>query len=238
MTQAPFSARVQCLNAADIFCDLSPAELGELARRAPVRQVEEKALIYTPDEPTEVMFFLNEGRVQLYQLGANGKTVTNAVLEAGMLFGEMALLGQTMNQHYAQAVSACVLCVMTTADVHRLLLSDVRISNRLVYSLGKRLLDTQRQLSMVTLKPVLNRVAWALLHLAEQAGGQEAGQKARAVGAPTLRTTHEVVASLVGATRETVTKILNEFEAQEWIRLGRGQIALVNAAALAALAEL
>jgi CRP-like cAMP-binding protein len=217
--------RIQCLSAADIFCDLAPHEIHELSSRAPVQYVEARATIYTPDQSPELMFFLNEGRVQLYQLSTEGKLLTTALVEAGTLFGEMALLGQSMNRHFAQAVTACMLCVMTVSDVRELLLSDVRISNRLVYSLGKRLLDTQRQLSMVTLKPVLNRVAWALLYLA----GSEMG--------PILYTTHETIASLIGATRETVTKILNEFQDDGLISLSRGQIMLIDNEALTGLAE-
>jgi CRP/FNR family transcriptional regulator, cyclic AMP receptor protein len=218
------SQRVQCLSAADIFCDLSADEMAVLARRAPVRHVEPKTLIYTPLQPTEVMFFLNEGRVQLYQLGTDGRMLTSGLIQSGTLFGEMTLLGQTLHGHYAHAVTACVLCVMTVSDVHDLLLSDVRISNRLVYSLGQRLLDTQRQLSVITFKPVLHRVAWALLHLA---GHDMQG----------VQTTHETIASMVGATRETVTKALNDMEKQKWITLARGQIRLVDPAALTALAD-
>jgi CRP-like cAMP-binding protein len=220
----PAKQRIQCLQAADIFCDLAPEEMQALSRRAPIRYVEAKGMIYSPDERAEVMFFLNEGRVQLYQLSLDGKTLTNALLEAGTLFGEMSLLGHTMNRHYAQALTDCVVCVMTVNDVRELLLADVRISNRLVYSLGKRLFDTQQQLSMITLKPVLNRVAWALLHLA----GNET---------TTLHTTHETIASMVGATRETATKILNEMQANGMVALGRAQIGLLDLEALALLAE-
>jgi CRP/FNR family transcriptional regulator, cyclic AMP receptor protein len=218
--------RVQCLSTAQIFCDLSPDEIAALSRRAPIRQVEPKTLIYTPEHPVERVFMVNEGRVQLYQLGTDGKRVTNALLDAGTLFGEMTLLGQSMNGHFAETVTACVLCVMTVADVRDLLLSDVRISNRFVYLLGKRLLDAQRQLSVVTLKPVPQRIAWALVYLTEESG------------TATLLVTHEVLASLVGTTRETVTKVLNDFQLRHLLNLGRGQIIVLDVQALIRFMEM
>jgi len=218
--------RVQCLSAAEIFCDLSVDEIHTLSRRAPIRRIEQKTLIYSPAHTTEMLFMLNEGRVMLYQLSTEGKMVTNAVLEAGSLFGEMALLGQSLNGHYAEAVTDCVVCAMTVIDVQQLLLSDVRISNRLVSLLGRRLLDTQQQLSVVTLKHVPNRVAWALLHLMGDADGYD------------LQVTHEILASIVAANRETVTKILNEFQAMGFITLGRGRISLIDTEKLRQIAEI
>jgi CRP/FNR family transcriptional regulator, cyclic AMP receptor protein len=217
--------RVQCLTTAQIFCDLSSEEIAALSSRAPIRHLEPKTLIYTPEHPIEMVFMVNEGRIHLYQLGTDGKRVTNALLESGTLFGEMMLLGQSMNGHFAETVTACVLCVMTVTDVRDLLLSDVRISNRLVYLLGKRLLDTQRQLSVVTLKPVPQRIAWTLVYLTDESGTQ------------TLPITHDVIASLVGATRETVTKVLNDFQSKYLITLGRGNINVLDAQTLVQLME-
>lgn len=218
--------RVQCLSTAQIFCDLSPEEITALSRRAPIRHVEPKTLIYTPENSTEMVFMVNEGRVHLYQLSTDGRRVTNALLDAGTLFGEMTLLGQSMNGHFAETVTACVLCTMTVTDVHDLLLSDVRISNRLVYLLGKRLLDAQRQLSVVTLKPVPQRIAWALVYLTEESGTE------------TLQVTHEVIASLVGTTRETVTKVLNDFQLRHLITLRRGQIVVLDVQTLIQFMEI
>lgn len=227
MVEQPFviPSRVQCLSATDIFCDLSTEEIHALSQRAPVRRVEPKTLIYTPHELTETLFMLNEGQIQLYDLSAEGKVVTNALLQPGTLFGEMRLLGQTLNGQFAQAVTNCVLCVMTVTDVQQLLLADLRISNRLVALLARRLLNTQRHLAVVTLKSVPNRVAWALLYLSEQSGKEE------------LHITHEMLASLVAANRETVTKILNEFRAKGWIALKRGRIQIVKDTELSIFAE-
>jgi CRP/FNR family transcriptional regulator, cyclic AMP receptor protein len=219
------SQRVQCLSTAQLFCDLSAQEIEALISRAPLQYMAPNTLIYTPEHPVEMVFMVNEGRVHLYQLGTDGKRVTTALLNTGTLFGEMMLLGQSMNGHFAETVTACVLCAMTVTDVRDLLLSDLRISNRLVYLLGKRLWDVQRQLSVVTLKPVPQRIAWALTYLTEESGKE------------TLQVTHEVIASLVGTTRETVTKVLNDFQSKHLITLGRGQIIVLDIEALIQLME-
>jgi CRP/FNR family transcriptional regulator, cyclic AMP receptor protein len=217
--------RVECLNAVDIFCDLSAEERADLGRRAPVRQFVAGSSIYAPQHGDDVMFMINEGQVQLYQLDKSGKMLTQAILEAGTLFGEMAALGQSMHANFAQALTPCTLCVMTTGDVHDLLLSDLRISNRLLQTVGKRLVDTQRQLSILTLKRVPSRLAWALRSLSRS------GNTSKIV------VTHAILASMIGANRETVTKLLNEFVDAGILKLYRGSILILNADALTALED-
>src|SRR5258708_17320563 len=111
------SKQVQCLNAIEIFCDLSTEEIAAITKKAPVRYVEPKTIIYFPEQPGEVLFMLSSGQIQLYQLAPDGSIITNAILTAGTLFGEMALLGQSLRDNYALAVTSCVLCTMTVHHV-------------------------------------------------------------------------------------------------------------------------
>ena len=217
------SKQVQCLNAIEIFCDLSTEEIAAITKKAPVRYVEPKTIIYFPEQPGEVLFMLSEGQIQLYQLAPDGRIITNAILTPGTLFGEMALLGQSLRDNYALAVTSCVLCTMTVTDVKNILLADIRISNRFLEALGKRLLEVQRHFSVLTFKLMPNRVAWALLHLSNN------GQN------PEIRCTHETLASMVGANRETVTKILNDFQAENLVRLHRARLTIVDVPGLTEL---
>src|SRR5258708_8444610 len=70
----------QCLNAIEIFCDLSTEEIAAITKKAPVRYVEPKTIIYFPEQPGEVLFMLSEGQIQLYQLAPDGRIITNAIL--------------------------------------------------------------------------------------------------------------------------------------------------------------
>ncbi|MFN8371576.1 MAG: Crp/Fnr family transcriptional regulator [Anaerolineae bacterium] len=212
-------SRFQCLSAVDIFRDLTHEEIIPFLNRAPVRQVEARTLLYSPDEPTQVLYMVNDGRVQTYQLAPDGRMITSAILEAGTLFGEMALLGQTLQGHFAESVTACTLCVMDIETVRTLLLSDTRITFRILETLGSRLIELQQHIAVLTHKHVPERVT-ALL--AQQA------KKSRHSPYYEALCTHESLANMVGANRETVTKILNELRAQQVIELHRGRIVILD----------
>lgn len=138
----------------------------------------------------------------------------------------MVLLGQHMYDNYAEAVDETLTCVMTQADVRRLLLSDLRIATRIAEILGKRLVQMERRLSDTAFKTVPQRIATTLTTLATD-------RPARA-GAQRIALTHEQLAALAGTSRETATKTLGEFAERGLIRLGRGKITILAVDRLAA----
>ncbi len=215
------------LREVDIFRDLTPAEIEALGQRAPMREIGAGTQIYAPDQPTEVLFILKSGRVRLYHLSVDGKALTTAILEAGTIFGEMALLGQELYGSYAEALTPCVLCLMSREDVQTLLLSDPRIAARIAEFLGRRLIDAERRLSDFAFKRLPERLAALLLEHASD-------RRAWLGRSPHLevRYTHSELAEMTGTYRETVTKILNEFQQSQLIRLHRGRIVVLDPAGL------
>lgn len=211
------------LKEVDIFCDLTQDDLTTLGNHAPMKRVDAETIFYTPDQSTEVLFILKEGRVRLYRLSADGKTLTTAILEAGTIFGEMALLGQGLHGSFAVAMTPCVLCLMSREDVKNLLLSDPRIAYRITETLGKRLVEAERRLSDFAFKRIPERIAAQLLHLA-----QEQRNWFSRTGKYEVRLTHEELAEMTGTYRETVTKILNELQEQNLVQLHRGKIVLLD----------
>jgi CRP/FNR family cyclic AMP-dependent transcriptional regulator len=220
--------RIECLNAVEIFRDLSITEIEALSQEAPIRKIPAGNVFFQPDATPDTLYMLSAGRVKLYKLSVEGKEIITGFLEPGVIFGEMGIMGQTLFENYAQAATDVSLCIMLQDDVQRLLLSDIRIANRIIRHLGQRLMDVEYQLSILALKRVPERVASALLRIA----GQVEVNKI-----PNLLTiTHEDLAKYVNAHRETVTKVLNLFQDEGYIRLHRGAIELLNPEQLQMLA--
>jgi CRP/FNR family transcriptional regulator, cyclic AMP receptor protein len=218
----------------DIFRDLEHAEVEELGKRAPMQRVPAGTVFFSPEQAAEVLFILKEGRVRLYHLSPDGKALTTAVLEQGTIFGEMAMLGQRLHQSYAEALSPCLLCLMSREDVKGMLLSDPRIAARIAEILGQRLISAEQRLSDFAFKNLPERLASLLLQLAQP----PKARLFRPAGGPLeVRYTHEALAEMAGTYRETATKILNEFRAYGLITLQRGCVVLLDEAGLRAVSE-
>jgi CRP/FNR family cyclic AMP-dependent transcriptional regulator len=212
-----------CISEVDIFRDLSPTEMDAIAAAAPMKTFAAGELLYSPHNRVETLFILKRGRVRIFRVSADGRVLTTAIITPGTIFGEMVLLGQHMYDNFAEALEGTVVCVMSTADVHRFLLSDPRIAARIAEILGKRLVEMERRLSDSVFKSVPQRVASTLLTLAGQY--RRYGLPSRG---PVVALTHEQVAALAGTSRETATKVLGDFAERGLIRLGRGRITLLD----------
>jgi CRP/FNR family cyclic AMP-dependent transcriptional regulator len=219
-----------CLSEVDIFCDLSPAEMEAIALAAPMRTYGAGEVLYSPHEPVEALFILKRGRVRVFRVSADGRTLTTAIITSGTIFGEMVLLGQRMYDNFAEALEEAVVCVMSRSDVQRFLLSDSRIAARITEILGARLAEMERRLSDAVFKSVAQRVAGTLATLA----GQQRRLKKLGHRPAQITLTHEQIAALAGTSRETATKVLGDFAERGLIRLAHGRITLLDPDRMAA----
>jgi CRP-like cAMP-binding protein len=217
------------LRDAEIFRDLTESEVDALGKKMPLKNVAARTVFYAPDKPTEVLFMIKKGRVRLFRLSADGKSITTAILEQGTFFGQLALLGQQLYGNFAEALTDCVICVVSRADARTYLIGDARIAYRVVETLGRRLLEIEQRLADAALKHVPARVASLLLQFAKKQ--IDARNNGGELSAETIEIicTHEELAQMLGIHRETITRTLKEFSRLNYIRLGRGRIALLNA---------
>ncbi|HEY0689124.1 MAG TPA: Crp/Fnr family transcriptional regulator, partial [Kribbella sp.] len=219
---------IWCMAEVDLFADLSATELEAMATAAPMKTYSAGELLFSPHQPIETLFILKKGRVRIFRVSTDGRALTTALVSPGTVFGEMVLLGQRMHDNFAEALDEVVVCVMSRTDVHRLLLSDPRISARISEILGRRVAELERRLTDTVFKNVSERIAGTLCLLA-------AGQQRRPLGRGVqIALTHEQIAALTGTSRETTTKVLGEYAERGLLRLGRGKVTILDPDAIAA----
>ena len=208
------------LSTMDIFQDLAPQEVDQLEHQVTMSTCDAGRVFYTPNEMGEALFLLKKGRVQLYRLSPEGKKLVVAVLESGMIFGEMSLIGQGMHNTFAEAIDECTLCVMSRPDVERLIHDKPQVALRFMEAMALRLKASERKLEDLAFKGIPARLAGLLLELAPTDGVEIIGF------------THQDLAERIGTYRETTTQVLNSFKENGWIEIGRKHIQLLNTEAL------
>ncbi len=213
-----------CLAESALFQDLSAAEMAAIGEQAPARTVASGQVVYAPQRPMPLLHIVKRGRVRLYRVGLDGRTVTTALAGPGSVFGEMRLLGLRMGGTWAEAMEATVLCLMSEHDVRSMLLSDPRVAARIAEQLGARVAELEDRLADMVHKTLDERVASALLRLT--------GGRAEAV-----RLTHEQLAQLVGTSRERATRALGDLAARDLVRPRRGRVLVRDPVRLAAHAD-
>jgi CRP/FNR family cyclic AMP-dependent transcriptional regulator len=214
------------LKMVDIFQDLTEQEIEEIDRATTMTTGRRGKIFYMPEDTSEVLFLLKEGRVQLYRISPDGKKLVIATVGPGSIFGEMALIGQGMHNTCAEAVEDCVLLVMSRGDVERLLVTKPKVALRIFEALGSRLRETESRLEEIAFKGIPARLASLLLHLADEQGGETISGM-----------THQDLGEQIGTYRETTTQTLNSFKAAGLIEIGRKRIEIRDREGLERIAE-
>jgi CRP-like cAMP-binding protein len=198
----------------DIFCDLEPEAMDAFEQQTEMRTCRRGQILYSQEDRAEVLFLLKRGRVQLYRLTPSGKRLELAVIEPGTFFGEMPFIGESLRHTFAEAAEDSLICVMSRADIEGLMRKRSEVALRMIEVLGRRLALCEARLEEMAYRRVPTRIAAVLLRLSQGQNGE------------VVSITHQELGDMIGALRESVTKILDEFQREELVELGRGRVIL------------
>lgn len=212
----------------ELFEGVEQKELDQLGKGSQPSVVTKRNYIFTPDEPSHAVYLLKKGRVRISRLSDTGKQFTLVILEPGAIFGESAIFGDEPRKYYAEALDDAYICAINKHEFEKIISRNPMVSLRLAQIVEQRLEEAQEQIENLVFYDVQTRLARLLLKLADLHG--ERIPSGVRIG---IRLTHEDMASLIGSTRETTSKILNEFKAAGHITVEKRQIILLDQKALA-----
>jgi CRP/FNR family cyclic AMP-dependent transcriptional regulator len=228
----PLKEEIRLLSMVDILGPLSDEELEDLAKRAPDTFLDEDDVLYTPKEGTERLFVLKKGKVQLYEVNAEGDEITLSVIEDGNVFGEMALTGQSLKGLYVRAVTPSTVVSLRREDVEELIRKKPEVGLRLVRDLAERLHASEARYADVVGKDVPARLATLILTLVDSEG---------VVSSDSYRIpthyTHDQLGSMIGCKRVAVTRAFRKLEEGGAVELAERRIVVKDMDALKESAE-
>ena len=189
----------------EIFDGLDDSDLADLDDRFSLASFRKGELIYSPYDRGDALFLLESGRVRLYRSAHDGRQLTLTMLDEGMAFGQISVLGEATHDAYAEAMVDSVLRVLRPSDLERAIGAHPRVALNLIRSLAERLRLAEDQIESLAFRTVPARLAGQLLTLMDRYGRvTSAGIRIDE------RFTHLQLAEMIGTSRETLTKVLNE----------------------------
>ena len=212
-----------------LFQDLPPAQIHALARIVRRERYPRGSIIVAQGDVGEVAFVILKGSVDIVVTAADGRQFQLAELGPADYFGEMALLDDDDRHRSAtaQASTDTELALIRRTDFLALLDKYPSISRRLLRSVSRRLRLANEKIAGLAFADVARRLAGALLDSAQR----------DPEGRLLVRATHEDLASMTGAARQTVTRVLNTWRRHGALATGREQLLLLDLDTLRAIAD-
>ncbi len=209
-----------------LFRGLDRSELAAFAAVTRERGYPRGSVIVFEDDPGDALFIVREGRVKVVLIGEDGREVILGILGVGDHFGELSLIdGQPRSAHVI-AMEDSRLLVLRREDFRLRVQESPRVGWALMQELSIRLRRADQQIGSLVLLDVNGRIARLLL---ARLSADETAAKGK-------RLTHQQIAQMVGASRETVSRAMKDFQERGWITVERRQIVVTDRAALERLA--
>ena len=200
----------------NLFEGMSPAMKMEMAEMVSDQASSKKEIIYFPEEASNTIYFLKEGKIKIYRLSEDGKTTTLHLLGPGEIFGESAILGQETHDNIAEVVEDAVICAMDKHDFQDMMRKSPQLAMSVNKFIGFRMRKIQSHVEDLVFRSAKDRIM-AFLHRYVSTFGKQMvdGWMVR----PFL--THKEIADLTATARQTVNQVLNELAEDGTIKFSR-----------------
>ena len=219
------SDQIFCLSGIKVLQDLTDEEIAEISSGVKEAEYNAGEIIYIPSESEGKIFFLREGEVDIYQKAASGKKFIISTMEPGDMFGDITLVPRSTEGggNFAKAATKTKVCVVDKVEFMDYLQRKPQIAYRIIEELSTRLATTESKVRDLALNNVTIRLLNELIRLADQYGQTQDNETIIK-----KRFTHEELADRISATRETVTKVINDLEKKKFIRYDSERNIILN----------
>jgi len=210
-----------------LFGILAPGDVDALLSRARFEHYPTGRLIFAKGSPGRSMMAVLSGSIRISTTAPNGREVVLAILNAGEIFGEMALLDGGERTANAIAMGDCDLLVIDQRDFIPFLKSRNDLCIGLLRLLSQRLRRTDELVETALFERLESRLAKALVRLASDSGPGN-GPKPPFQ----LSVSQQELGDIVGASRENVNKQLRAWQRAGLLGLGKRLVVIRDLDAL------
>lgn len=178
-------------------------------------------VIYNQTQPSSNLYLVIDGKVRVAHCATDGKQIVVDIYQADEFFGESVFLSLASRSEEARALENTKLMAWSGREVEEITARQPRLAVALLQVMVQRNLGFTQRIESLCVENIGQRVARALLRLADRMGSQESDGSLRMIPL-----THELLAQYVGTSREVVTMHMNKLRRQGYVRYSRKTIVL------------
>jgi CRP/FNR family transcriptional regulator len=212
----------------DILEAVPAEEIGTLARRSAFTRLDAREdVLVAPEEHTERLLLLLEGRAQVYEeSGDPGQELTISVVEGGTLVGATGFAPHPWGLR-VEALEPSIICGVRRGAFEELVARNPTLGTRVAGLLAERLIETEGRLADLARKEVPERLASQILRLVESEG--VVTREGYRILTPY---THRQLGTMIGANREAVTRAFGRLRSEGAVELRNRRIFITDPEAL------
>ena len=185
-----------------------------------------KDYIYFTEDSANKVYLIEKGKVKIGYYTENGEEVVKSILSRGELFGEKAILGESIRNEFAQSIeNETSICQIGVDTMHDLMRNNQKFSFKVYKFIGFRFKKLERRLQLLLFKDTKTRLVEFLDELCTDYGYDCPKTGDHVIKHPY---TQKDIASLIGTSRPTLNILLNELREENYIDFRRREIRILK----------
>ena len=206
-----------------MFCNLTQEALEDYDRIGIMMNMARGAKLFSEGDPVRNVFIICMGQIKISSTSREGKTMILKLAGPGDVLGLSAVLANVPHEVTAEAIERCQVKTMRKQEFVEFLGRHGIASMHAAQSLSGEYLTVFHDAKRLALS---GSAAGRLARLLLDWGISYAGGKPELKF--TVALTHEEIANMAGTSRETVTRLLNQFRRDEWISIHGSSMTITN----------
>jgi CRP-like cAMP-binding protein len=215
-----------------LFADLPERELELLDQVSENVELRRRHNVWEPGWPSQVLYLVRGGIVKVSKITDEGRELTLHFFTRDQLFGEFSLVSDTPHDSIAEAYEDTLLLRIPRDDFQKIMMRNAMLAMRVLKLMGERRQRLEQRVENLLFRSAHSRLASLFLELSVSFGVRDS----RGV-IVNLKLTHKEIASLIGATRETVSFAILDLRRDQLIQTEGKRIILVDEAGLRKLRD-
>lgn len=211
-----------------VFLNLPEEQLRIIHNHTVERRFGKGNIVFLEGDSGEGFHYVKSGKVKVLRTSDDGREHIIKFLGAGEIFAEVLLFNNQPYPATAVAVETSCVGMIRNVDLEQLVLKNNVLALQLIKALSQRLIYAQQKIKNLALHDVMSRTVEVLLRLSQEQGHKlESG-----VIEIDLDLSRQDLASLVGTTRETVTRTLSSLKKDKIIDFDGHKVRILDVAYL------
>ncbi len=205
-----------------IFSGLDETTVRALAKASSSLAFDADDIVYSEGDPAAGMYVLLTGKVKLTVSSSDGKSLILRMLNPGDVFSLSSVFLERPQETSAETLERTTVSFVKRADLIRLMNQHGDLAMRLARELSLEYATLCEEMSTLGLqRSAMSRIAKLILGWIE---GIDTTQGPVSID---CQHTHEVIAQMIGTSRETVTRLLHQLRHQK-IAVIKDEILTIN----------
>ena len=206
-----------------LFAGFGPSEFASLEKCIVRRRYPGGQTLFHMGDERGSLHIIERGRVKVTVPSSSGEEMILAMLGAGDLLGELSLFDGQPRSATVQALEETDTLCLHREDLLAVMRNRFDVVEKILEVLARRIRNTDMLLAEAHFLDITSRLAKKILDLGDAFGIREGGHVRIGV-----KITQKDLASMIGATRESINKQLKILRDQGLVRIYGGTIEILN----------